>query len=243
MSLPDTNRLFDVLDTTWPAARTASCGAFTLKFSDGGGKRVTAARLAGAEARPGDVAQAQADMRAAGQTPLFQIQPGQDALDAALAAQGYAVVDETCFYICPLDSLLQIETPRLGAFATWPPLAIMEELWAEAGIGPDRVAVMRRCAAPHHAILGREDDRAAGVGFVACDDRIAMVHALEVQPDFRRRGIGARMMGLAAQWAQAQGATHMAVLVTTANAGACALYDKLGMTRLPGYHYRIDAKE
>lgn len=243
MSLPETSRLFDVLDATWAAEREDTCGAFALKFSQGGGKRVTAARLTGTEVDAGNLEQAQTALRNAGQTPLFQVQPGQEALDGALEARGYARVDETCFYIAPLDGLLEIETPRLGAFATWPPLAIMDELWTEAGIGADRQAVMRRCRVPHHALLGREEDRAAGAGFVGCHDGVAMVHALEIHPDFRRRGVGGRMMGLAAQWARDAGATHLAVAVTTANAEACALYAKLGMTRLPGYHYRVEVRD
>jgi hypothetical protein len=43
----------------------------------------------------------------------------------------------------------------------------------------------------------------------------------------------------AAQWGAARGAQHAAVLVTKANAPANALYTRLGMTPLQGYHYRI----
>ncbi|NKW78995.1 GNAT family N-acetyltransferase, partial [Rhodobacteraceae bacterium R_SAG7] len=40
-------------------------------------------------------------------------------------------------------------------------------------------------------------------------------------------------------WAAEQGATELAVLCTRANAGANALYARLGMQQAGGYHYRI----
>ena len=37
--------LYDVVDTTWPAAATHAIGCFTLRDGQGGGKRVSAATL------------------------------------------------------------------------------------------------------------------------------------------------------------------------------------------------------
>jgi GNAT superfamily N-acetyltransferase len=187
---------------------------------------------------PGTLAAAEARMRDWGQAPLFRLVPGQDALDAALAARGYRHRDPTHLLTCPLAPLLEIEPPRLSCFDIWPPLAVMAEIWQAGGIGPDRIAVMARVAAPRTALLGRLGDRPSGTAYVAIAGTTAMVHALEVRDSARRAGLARRMMGHAARWADRQGATTMAVLVTEANAPALALYASLGMRRAGRYHYR-----
>lgn len=229
----------DVLEATWPAARQADCGPFRLNFSPGGGKRVTAALLTGDAATPADLDAADAAMTAANQTPLYRALPEQGTLDAALDARGFARVDDTVLCTTPLAPLLAIERPSVTAFDIWPPLAIMAEIWDQSGIGPDRRAVMARCTVPHTTLMGRIEDRAAGVGFVALHGQTAMVHALETLPAFRRKGVARRLMGQAAHWANAHGATDLAVLVTAANATGRAFYSSLGMDERPGYHYRI----
>jgi ribosomal protein S18 acetylase RimI-like enzyme len=51
------------------------------------------------------------------------------------------------------------------------------------------------------------------------------------------------MMQHAATWAGRNGATHLALAVTRANAGANALYSSLGMEVVGQYHYRMAAKD
>jgi hypothetical protein len=53
---------------------------------------------------------------------------------------------------------------------------------------------MERAAGPKTALLGRVRDRAAGTAFVALHDDVAMVHALEVVPGFRRAGVARNLM-------------------------------------------------
>jgi len=116
---------------------------------------------------------------------------------------------------------------------------IMTDLWAEGGIGPGRIDVMTRAPGPKTGILARQADRAAGCAFVARDGCVAMVHALEVAPQLRRKGAAANMMRAAARWALDNGADYLAVVVTAANAAANALYSDMGMTPVGRYHYRI----
>lgn len=221
--------LFDVLEATWPAAASRRIGPFWLRDGAGGGKRVSATLL------EGDFTDAAFDA-VAGQ-PLFQLRPGQDALDAALAARGYAVVDPTVLYTAPVEALA--EAPRPVALPTiWPPLAIQRQIWAEGHVGPERLAVMDRACAPKTSFIARFKDRAAGVGFVAIHQGIAMLHALHVDPAFRRQGIARYMVRGMAHWAQAQGASSFALAVTQGNSGARALYEALGMTEAGAYHYR-----
>ncbi len=216
----------------------SSAGGFTLRRGDGGGKRVSAATR-DADPMDIDIDGAEAAMAALGQAPLFMIRGPEDRdLDDLLASRGYAVIDPVTIYTAPVDSLSG-DLPRLAAFAIWEPLAIQAEIWAESAIGPARLAVMERATGPKTSLLGRSEGRAAATAFVACDGDVAMVHALEVRPRARRRGVGRHMMCAAANWARAHGARVLALAVTQANAPANALYLSLGMSVSDRYHYRM----
>jgi GNAT superfamily N-acetyltransferase len=240
--------LIAAMDATWPSAGQERVGPVLLRGGQGGGqgggKRVSAASVV-ADWTPGDLDRAEAAMRARGQAPLFQLLPGQVALDQALATRGYALIDPVLGYAAPaalLAVMLAGPMPPLAAFAHWPPLEIAREIWAEAGIGPARVEVMARAAGAKAVILARLGERPAGVLFVAMAGALAgspaMVHALEVRPEARRAGVAALLLRAAATWAQAEGAAELSLVVTLANAPARALYARLGMTEVPGYHYR-----
>jgi GNAT superfamily N-acetyltransferase len=177
-------------------------------------------------------------MRAAGERPLFQLRPGDEALDAALAARGYAIVDPVVIYAAKLAELAQPAPPLMTTFPHWPPLGIAVDLWAEGGIGPARLDVMHRVRGAKCAILSRNADRAAGVTFVALHGPIAMLHALEVTPTMRRKGSARHILQATIHWAQDNGATDLSLAVTTANTAARALYASFGMQVVGQYHYR-----
>lgn len=243
---PDRARLFAAVDGTWPAAAMIEAGPWTLREGRGGGKRVSAASLRGAW-HEDDIAAAEKAMRLLGQEPLFMIRPDADgaqgaldtALDAALQARGYQVVDPVHIRLCPLAALTDRALPPVTAFTIWEPLEIMYEIWQQGGIGPARFAVMERVRGPRTAVFGRLTDQPAAVGFAAVHDGIAMVHALEVLPAHRGKGLGRWMMRAAALWAAGAGAEWMAVLCTRQNVAANALYAGLGMAVVGDYHYRM----
>ena len=91
------------------------------------------------------------------------------------------------------------------------------EAWDETGAAPQLVAV----------------------GFIGCAGRQAMLHALEVDPDFRRRGIGLAMVRAAAAFALEQGAPQLSLLVTRRNLAARSVYERASLASGPGYHYRL----
>ena len=148
------------------------------------------------------------------------------------------MVDETLLYLCPATDLAG---PLAHGTAYWTRgrLAIMEEIWAAGGVGADRLAVMDRAVEPKASLLCRAGDRAAGAGFVAISDGVAMVHAVEVLTLRRRKGAARLMMRAAATWSVRNGASWMALAVTAENTAARALYDAIGMTEIARYHYRM----
>jgi GNAT superfamily N-acetyltransferase len=224
--------LTEVMEATWPPARAWRAGPFTFRDSAGGGKRVSAASC------DGDWIERDLAKLDEMPEPLVLIRPADATLDAALADRGWRIVDPVVVYAAKVAELLA-DLPPLAAFPHWPPLAIARSLWEDGGIGPARLAVMERAAGPKAAILARDGDRPAGVAFVACHGAEAMLHALEVRPPHRRRGIGETLLRSAAVWAADQGADRLSLAVTEQNSAARALYARLGMQVVGQYHYRM----
>lgn len=233
---PTADQLFAALDATWPAAETTARAGWVLRNGAGGGKRVSAASRAAAGA---EIAEAEAAMRAMGQTPLFQVRGEEPELDAALQAAGYAVVDPVWLYAAPTGRLIDGRSEQSRIYRGQFPVAAMQEIWVTGGIGARRLAVMDRAAAPKSWLMTRISDRPAGVAFVSISDAVAMVHAIEVSEAFRRQGAARALISGAATFAAENGADHLALAVTKANVGANRLYQSLGMKVVAGYHYRI----
>lgn len=223
--------LFEVISATWPAAQIREEGVWRMRDGAGGGKRVSAVTLHGA--LPDVLPDAE----------LFSVREGQDDLDAALATRGYEVYDPSLLFSCPIGHLADQELPRITAFDIWPPLQIMCDLWTAASTGPARQAVMARAQCPKTSILGRISERAGGMCYAGLHDGVTMVHALEIVPEQRRKGLARHMMVKAAQWGVLHGADTFSVVTTKENTGAQAFYTALGMTGAGRYHYRIKPLE
>lgn len=235
-------RFIDTIAATWPPAATVASGRFVIGRGEGGGNRVSAARLAdpeddGAGVTQTDIAAAAEMQHALGQPPLFMVFSWQTALNAALDREGYATRDATDLLAAPVADIAA-PPPPVTCFDVWPPLAAQDEVWATGGIGPARLAIMDRATGPKTSLFGRTKDRPAGTAFVAIHGDMAMLHALEVLPEARRNGLGRIMVRAAADWALSEGAGDFAVLVTRANSAAQALYASLGLDRVGHYHYR-----
>lgn len=232
-----------VIAATWPPKQEEPIGPFTLAHGAGGGNRVSAARLRdaasdGTNVSQDDIAAVIARQQRIGQDPLFMVLGHQTALDRTLAGLGYATRDETVALAAPTGQIAA-PPPGVTCFDIWPPLAVQEEIWAEGGIGPARLAVMHRAQGPKTSLFGRTGDRPAATAFVAISDGIAMLHALEVAPRARRQGLASHMMRAAAHWGAESGADTFAVLVTRKNSPAQGLYASLGLKPVGHYHYRV----
>ena len=233
---PSLAALDAAFEASWPGADHAMAGPIRISHAPDAGDRVNSARPTGPGWTEADIDRA-IDIQAGwGQPPLFRLAEG-DALGPWLLARGWQAQKPTRLLTAPLSGLTDTPVPRVTAFAVWPPLAIQRDLWTETGIGAARQAVMDRVALPKAAILGRIEDRAAGVAFIAADGPCAVLHALEVLPAQRRKGLAGWMIREAAFWARDQGAQTMLLAVTAGNAPAQALYHGLGFTDIGGYSY------
>lgn len=236
MSVTAVSAIFAAFEATWPAAEYASSGGLLTGRGMGAGGRVGSTRATGAWT-VGDIAAAEAQHRAWDQPALFRVLQDDGALADALHGRGYRPVRPTAILAAPVSVLTACPVDPMSAFTLWPPLAVQRQLWQAGAIGPARQAVMDRAAIPKAALLGRQDDRAAGAGFVAIHDSVAMLHALEVAPEFRRRGLGGALVRKAAHWAAGEGAQVIALAVSLSNSAAFSLYTAMGFSEAARYHY------
>jgi len=98
---------------------------------------------------------------------------------------------------------------------------------------------MDRAPYPKTTLLGRVDDQPAGTVYIGSSQGCAMIHALEIAPDHRRKGLARHLTQAAAFWALDNALATLTLVTTTANKGANALYTSLGMAVVGHYHYRI----
>lgn len=226
----------EAFESTWPAAEYADAGGFGVGRGLGAGGRVSSARVIGPWTTD-DIRRVEEINKGWDQSSMFRVLNDDTRLATALQQMGYRSEKPTVIMSAPLDRLTDQDIPPITAFAVWPPLAIQREIWAAGNIGPARQAVMDHVALPKTSVLGRTDDRAAGAGFVAIDNQVAMIHAVEVLAEWRRRGLAGWMVREAAFWARDNGATRMGLAVTRGNAGAIAAYQGLGFQEIAGYSY------
>lgn len=246
-ALPDARRITRALLATWPAVSATRVGGWTIREGQGGGNRASCATLDGplGEAEgDADLPAAETAMRRLGQVPLVMVRDDEGALDTLLERHAYAVHDPTRLYAIETGRLVgDGHIPMGGGYAMWPPLHKIREIWEAEGTGSARQAVMDRVPPPKAAFIARTGDHAGGAAFAAIHDGIAMIHALHVVTEKRRRGTARQLLKQVAIWAEGAGAPVTCLAVTRANTPANALYASLGMSRAGGYHYRIKPEE
>ncbi len=234
---PTPQTLYDLIGKTWPPARTFEQGPWVLRDGQGGGKRVSSAT-----AVPGwsldHIEQAEKEMQALDQNPLFMIRDGEEELDQGLGSKDYEIIDPVWL---KSKSLADIDPDQIDPNTAniWPPLAVQKEIWSEGGIGASSLNIMARVKGPKTAVFARDGQQSAGAGFVAIHNGIAMLHALEVRKNNRGKGISKFLMAEAMRWSKDMGASHLSLLVVKRNGIANGLYDSLGFDTVGQYHYRI----
>lgn len=120
------------------------------------------------------------------------------------------------------------------------------ELWQRAGLhslrpqGRDsREAIARQLASGVQTILGLEvDGRLVGAVVATHDSRKGWINRLAVDPPFRRRGYGLRLVQAAEEALHKQGLQVIAALVESDNPASLALFQKAGYVEIDqGIHY------
>ncbi|MBL4750627.1 MAG: GNAT family N-acetyltransferase [Amylibacter sp.] len=237
MQHPSQTDLFDALDATWAPLALHTHDGWIIREGAGGGQRVSAATPL-IDTQNHKISSAVDKMASLGQLPLFMIRNTNTALDTELQDLGYKVVDPVVILIAPTAELLKNPLHKMQTVHTLnTPDTNAKNIWAAGGIDQGRLNVMARVKGPK-TILSADG---MGVAFAATHNNIAMIHAVEVASNHRRKGVANAMMYKAFEWAKDQECTWIAILTVRANIPARTLYENLGMEKAAAYHYRLKA--
>jgi N-acetylglutamate synthase len=232
----------------WPAEETHPLGGWTLRAAGGFTRRANSVLPDGDPGVSLDdaLAEVTAWYGARGLPAYLQVTTGPAAgtheeLVAELDARGWAAEE---------PQNLVLTGPLLALATSSGPAAVRvsrsrepDEGWlaryGRAGSSPRAAAVLAAGPSVWFAqVPAPEGGPPAAVGRCVVDGRWAGFAAVEVAPGHRRRGLGTAVLAALAQTAAGEGADTAYLQVGRENAGALALYERLGLVVHHEYHYR-----
>ena len=226
------------LEDTWPPEQVIHFDNWTIRISDGAGKRASAISLEGTWEET-SFRKLKDLLRKLGKSEIFMIYQAGSLFEKKLNKLNYQVFDKSYIFEIPVTELTKSKPPPISMFSIWPPLHIQKELWNSNGIGWQRQSVMNRVSQIKTSILGRWSDNPVASAFIAKSGNVAFLHALVVDENFRQQGVARALMQHAGQWAEKHSCAKLMVVTTEANVAATSLYTSLEFQLVNKYHYRI----
>ncbi|HEY2281304.1 MAG TPA: GNAT family N-acetyltransferase [Streptosporangiaceae bacterium] len=254
---------------TWRGTETEALGDWLLRAGAGFTGRANSVLTTGDPGMPLPEAAARIRRwyTARGLTPMASVsypasEPERNPVDRFFADQGWTLRDEATVIVMTQSTATLQRTATLQSAATLPGAATpatgvlpvrLDDQPSDDWLAlyhfrgqPDLPPVARTIltSAPWQAFASaRDGDRTVAIGRVAGAGsngaHWAGLTAIEVDPDYRRRGLAAAVTtALIAQAAQ-RGAHRVFLQVEDGNQAALALYRRLGFTTHHGYHYRV----
>ena len=227
-----------MLEDTWPPKKVIRLDDWTIRISEGAGKRASAISLEGIWEET-SFKRLKNLLKKLGKSEIFMVYQSDSLVEKELNERNYKVFDKSCVFEIAVAELIKTEAPPVTMFSIWPPLQIQKELWITNGISWQRQAVMDRARKPKISILGRWNDNSIASAFVAKSGDVAFLHALVVDKNFRRQGVARALMRHAGQWATKHNCARLMVVTTETNSAANSLYTSLEFQLVNKYHYRI----
>ncbi len=245
----DIAALDQVAARTWRGTEEEPLGGWLLRAAEGFTGRANSVLTAGDPGLP--LPEATDRVRRwytdRGLTPMASVsypagRPDRNPVDRFLAGQGWRLRDEAEVIVMTRGIAAPAATPAAlpVGFDDQPSddwLALYH-FRGQPGLPPVARTIMT--SAPWQAFASaRDGDRTVAIGRVAGAGEWAGLTAIEVDPDYRRRGLAVAVTtGLMAHAAR-HGADRVYLQVEDGNEPALALYRRLGFTVHHGYHYRV----
>ncbi|MFJ4710814.1 GNAT family N-acetyltransferase [Streptomyces sp. NPDC088785] len=227
----------------WQPLETEQLGEWRLRAADGYTKRANSVLPAGDPGAPLDDAleRVRRWYAARGLPAYAQLATGaagtQEVLCAELAARGWTDGTPTEVRIAALAPLGDRPDPGAEVVLARRPGTAWLRRYRRTG--PSEVALKVLGSGPSvwFASVPGDDGVPAAIGRCVVDGRWAGFGAVEVDPARRRGGLATRIMTALARRALDEGASAAWLQVEADNAGARALYDRMGFVTHHTYHY------
>ena len=250
MTPPDVAALERATLTAVPAPRTGFDGSFVVRAFAGGTGRANAASCLDAAPDPdlaARVARIEARYAALGMPPRFRSTPlDPPGLAGLLAARGYVEKDETLILLAPVAAIAAADAAAAALpapDADWMAVTATAEHQTPAR-RREKEGTAPLLTVPGAWITLRDAGAVGAVASVVATGPLAAYFDLAVRPENRRRGLAARTVRAAADWAARQGAAWLFCQVAATNAASIALNrDMLGMQEAYRYRYFVRAAD
>jgi GNAT superfamily N-acetyltransferase len=237
-------RIDEAALNAWPALRQVWLDGWLLRFAGGYTRRTNSVHplCPGTRNPLRKIALAEALYRAQDLPTIFRIPSTLDpALDAHLAARGYAVEDPTSVRFLRLDRAPAVADGRVEV-APGPAEEWLAGFAQFTGLGEAQRRmhgeILAALCVPAVFAAIRVDGRIAAVAYAALHDGLVCLNSVATDPGHRRAGLAREVTTALLDWAWRRGAEGACLAVVAANAPAAALYDGLGFTEAYTYHYR-----
>lgn len=238
--------LDDHLLRGWPSARVVDLKGWRCAIDRGATRRANSIWPLAWE--PGAslgaaITAAERLYREAGLRPCFRITAGAEppGLAQALAAAGY--VAEGASHVLVAPAAPAAPAPSRFSGVALELLTAPSESWL-ACYAEDRKAeltalrgIFARIAPQHVFAAAMAGDKVASTALAVATGAWVQISAVRTLPAFRRRGLCAAILSTIREWACAQDATQLALMVEAGNAPALGLYRKAGFVQAYDYHY------
>ena len=229
--------------TALPAPRHAFDGAFVLKAFLGGTGRANAVCStdpAPDPDLPARIARIEALYTRLGLACRFRLTPlDPPGLEALLRARGYADGEETIVHAGPAQPVTDPAVRALdGPAPEWMAVVATAEYQTPARRA-EKLRNPEMLAAPGAWLLLREDGVDAACLFAVADGRYCGIFDLATRPEYRRRGLGERLIRAAAHWAAGLGAETVWAQVAATNTASLALQRRVGLREVYRYRYLV----
>jgi len=245
MMPPDVLTLERATLTMVPAPRTGFDGPFVVRAFAGGTGRANAASSIDPAADPdlaARIARIEARYDALGLPVRFRSTPlDPPGLIDHLTARGYVPKDETVILCMPIAAIAAADPAaeaRAAPDSDWMAVTATAEHQSPKR-RQEKEGTAPLLTVPGAWITLREDGAAAAVASVVAAGTVAGYFDLAVRPEFRRRGLAARAVRAAADWARGQGAEWLFCQVAATNTASLALNTALGLREAYRYTYWV----
>ena len=246
----------DLSLNAWPSWQMQVYDGWILRFSHFYTHRTNSVEQIGQSLLPLEekVAYCEEIYRDWGTPCIFKIPPiGDPALDPYLERRGYHIEHATTVMTRDLDEVVDTrsERPGVDAFSNYS-VEIgerVDERWLGAffGLKGDVKAIHRKivpnmyAAIPKRqvAVLVRDGGNVCGTGLGIVDRAFVGVYAIQVAPEYRRRGLATGIVETILREGRRNGASGAYLQVVSDNAAAKAVYRRLGFREYYRYYFRV----
>jgi GNAT superfamily N-acetyltransferase len=163
-------------------------------------------------------------------------------LAEALLARGYALdKDDSIVHAGPIAPIALADAAvrnEAGPSEAWMALIATAEYQTPARRA-EKLRNPELLAARGAWLVLREEGADAACLFAVADGAQCGIFDLATRPEFRRRGLGARLIRAAAHWSLGQGATTLYAQVASSNHASRALQESLGLREAYRYRYYV----